>query len=79
MRLGDRLSAERKKQQLSAETVAQVCGVSRSYITLIENGERLPSTKVIPHLAAALGLKTAVILNWYLEDMTEKVQKKLDL
>lgn len=79
MKLGERLSAERKQRSLSADTLAKACGVSRSYITLIENGKRLPSTKVIPKLAAALDLRTNIVLNWYLEDMQEKVQKKLGL
>lgn len=79
MSLGERIIRERKKFKLSAETLANKCGVSRSYITLIENGRRVPSTKVLPKLAQALNLKTNIILNWYLEDMREKIQKDLNL
>lgn len=75
MRLGKRLLAERKKHSLSAKTLAQACGVSRSYITLIENNKRLPGKKLIPKLAAALNLRTNIILNWYLEDVREKINR----
>ena len=74
MRFGERLLKERKKRNLSAQTLAEACGVARSYITLIENGKRLPGRKVIPKIATALHLKTNIIVNWYLEDLREKLQ-----
>jgi transcriptional regulator with XRE-family HTH domain len=74
MLFGDRLYKERKKHNLSAEELAQACGISRSYITLIENGKRLPGRKINPLLAVALHLKTNIIINWYLEDVREKLQ-----
>lgn len=74
MTFGERLRLERGKHDLSAEALAEKCGVSRSYITLIENGKRLPGKKVIPRIALALKLKMNIIVNWYLEDLREKLQ-----
>ena len=74
MLFGERLLKERKRNKLSAEQLAKACGISRSYITLIENKKRLPGRKVIPKLAAALKLKTNIIINWYLEDIREKLE-----
>jgi len=74
MSFGERLLKERKKRNLSAQALAEECGVARSYITLIENGKRLPGRKVIPKIATALHLKTNIIVNWYLEDLREKLQ-----
>lgn len=74
MIFGQHIHDERKKNNLSAESLAEVCGVARSYITLIENGKRLPGRKVIPKLAQALNLKTNIVINWYLEDIREKLQ-----
>jgi len=74
MLFGERIRTERKKYDLSAEALAKACGISRSYITLIENGKRLPGRKVIPKIALALKLKTTIIINWYLEDIREKLQ-----
>lgn len=74
MLFGERLLTERKKNKLSAEQVAIACGVSRSYITLIENGKRRPGREVIPKIAVALNIKTNIIINWYLEDVREKIK-----
>lgn len=73
MVFGKLLSQQRKKHKLSALQLSKLCGVSRSYITLIENGKRLPGKKVIPKLAESLNLKVNQIINWYLEDMREKL------
>lgn len=74
MFFGERLYKERKRNKLSAEALAKACEISRSYITLIENGKRLPGRKIIPKIAIALNLKTNIIINWYLEDVREKLQ-----
>jgi len=74
MLFGKRLFTERKKNKLSAQALAEACSISRSYITLIENGNRLPGKKIIPKIAIALHLKTNIIINWYLEDLREKLQ-----
>jgi len=73
MGFGNKVKLERKKNSLSAEALAVLCGVSRSYITLIENEKRLPGKKVIPKLALALKLKTEEVINWYLEALREKL------
>ena len=74
MLFGERLLIERKKNNLSAQELAEACGVSRSYITLIENKKRLPGKEVISKIARALHLETNVIINWYLEDVRAKLQ-----
>lgn len=76
MVLGQNLKKHRKKQKLSTEKLADKCSVSRSYITLIENGERMPGKTLIVPLAKALKVKTNVVINWYLEDIRIKLQAK---
>jgi len=78
MNLAEHLRIERTKRNLSAEAFAKNCGVSRSYITLIENGKRLPSAKLLSRIAEQLGLKNHIVLNWYLEDVRSRLQKGLD-
>lgn len=79
MGFGKRLRSKREKSNVTIEEFAKTCGVSRSYITLIENSKRLPGKKVIPKIAKALAVKTAIVLNWYLEDIRKKLQKSLAL
>ena len=71
----EQLRAERKKQNMTVQALADLCGISRSYITLMESGTRMPGKKNIPKIAAALKLKTAVVLNWYLEDIRTKMSE----
>lgn len=72
---GKHLREARESQGLTAEMIAIPCGVSRSYITLIENDMRLPGKKILPKLASALNVKTAVVLNWYLEHIRRNLEK----
>jgi len=72
---GEQLRKERKKRGLTALMMAKAWGVSRSYVTLIENGKRLPSKKNIRKIAVAMRIQTGVVLNWYLEDIAQKIKK----
>ena len=74
MKFGEKIVKARKKVKLCEMRLAQLCGVSRSYITLIENGKRMPGKRVIPKIAGALNLKTNTVVDWYLEDLREKLQ-----
>ncbi len=77
MLFGKQLRTERERQKLTAQMLAEACGTSRSYITLMENGKRLPGGRIIPKIAEALNIKPEVVLNWYLEDMRWKTQNSL--
>jgi len=76
MLFAEYLRAERKKLGLSAEELAKRCGTSRSYITLMESGKRLTGKNVIMKIAMGLNLSSSVVINWYLEDVKEKLEKK---
>ena len=71
----DQLRAERKKQNMTVQALADLCGISRSYITLMESGTRMPGKNNIPKIAKALKLKTVTVLNWYLEDIRIKMSE----
>ena len=79
MSFGTNLRNKRKKLGMTVEMVSKICETSRSYITLMENGKRLPSKKVLPKIAIALNLKTVVVLNWYLEDVNQKMRSHLKI
>ena len=72
---GEQLLKERIKKGLTAQMIAKDCGISRSYITLIETGRRLPGKKILMKIAVALDIKTGTVLNWYLEDISQKIRK----
>lgn len=74
MNFGERILIARKKNNLSALELAEACGVSRSYITLIENGKRLPSRKILLKMAEVLKVKTNIIVNWYMDSVRQSLQ-----
>jgi len=67
------LRTERKGLGLSAEEFAKRVHVSRSYITLLENGKRSPSKNVVTKIAKGLGIKNWVVEEWFLEDQLKKL------
>lgn len=76
---GLRVREKRKKLGLTVDALAKAGEMSRSYITLIENGKRLPGKKMLPKLVAAIGVKSTTLLHWYLEDIRQKMHKHLEV
>lgn len=58
----DSFTAERKKQGLSHEALANKCGLHRSTISLIESKKRMPSILVCMKIAKALNIKLAKLV-----------------
>ena len=54
-RLGERIRALRGAQGLSLDEAAQRCGVSRSMLSAVERGEKIPSVLVVHRIAVGLG------------------------
>lgn len=52
---------------LTVESLSQELGVSRSYLTLIENGERRLPKRLVGKLAKAFKLPKLTVYDWYLE------------
>lgn len=73
MSFAKNLRAERKKLGLSTQELAKKVGISRSYITLLENGKRPPTKTIITKIAKGLGVKSWVIEEWFLEDQLKKL------
>jgi len=73
MLFADNLRATRENLGLSAEELAARIHVSRSYITLLENGKRSPGKTLIPKIAHALRLEKSLVVGWYLADQKEKL------
>ena len=73
MSFAKNLRTERKKQGLSAEELAKLVGVSRSYITLLESGKRSPSKTIVAKITKGLMVKSWVVEEWFLEDQLKKL------
>lgn len=53
-RIGKRLTILRQERGLTAERLAYENGVSKGYLSDIENGKKLPSLKMLEKIAKAL-------------------------
>jgi transcriptional regulator with XRE-family HTH domain len=55
---GGKLKRLRDERKLTAQQLADICGVSRGYINQLESGSRQPSIETAERLSAALGIST---------------------
>lgn len=61
---GKRVSALRKAAGYSQEQFAFKCGVDRTYIGIIERGEKSPTLNTIAKLASALNISLSDIFRY---------------
>lgn len=62
MNLGESIKYCRSVRKLTQKELAEKSGVSKSYICLIENGERDASISVLNSIAEALSIPTAIMV-----------------
>lgn len=75
-RLGEKLFALRKEQKLTLERLAELSGLSKSYIWELENREsNRPSAEKLAALAGVLGIAPTYFLE---EDVREPEERHLD-
>ncbi|NWO14666.1 helix-turn-helix domain-containing protein [Virgibacillus sp.] len=73
MTIGDNIKAIRKARNLTQEKLAKEMGISRSYLSDIENNRKNPSTKTLQSLSNKLGVTMAYLTTGkkMLADLTE--------
>jgi transcriptional regulator with XRE-family HTH domain len=60
--LGREIRDRRKAANLSQEVLAELAGLHRNYIGLLERGERNPSATTLFQLARALGVRLSELV-----------------
>lgn len=55
--LGKRISGVRREKKMTSEKLAYEAGISKGYLSDVENGKKLPSIKVLAELAEVLGVR----------------------
>jgi len=55
-KLGRGIRSHRKAQNMSSYDLARQAGISRRYITAVENGKQSPTYPVVKSIAEALGV-----------------------
>jgi transcriptional regulator with XRE-family HTH domain len=59
---GNVVRRRREAAELSQEALAAKAGLHRTYISLLERGQRMPSIEVVRKLAVALGTTMASLM-----------------
>lgn len=67
MSIGLKIKKIRLNLGLSVKTLSNQTGVSRSYLTLIENGKRHLPKRLVNKLARVLRLSKEIVYGWYFE------------
>lgn len=62
--IGERVKNSRKNKGITQEKLADMVGVSTTYIGFIEQGQRLPSIKTSDKIARALGVKLSELFDF---------------
>ena len=62
---GSRLKELRASMDMTQETLANYCGLDRTYISGLERGVRNPSLTCIFRVAKGLGVKAEHLINGY--------------
>jgi transcriptional regulator with XRE-family HTH domain len=62
-RLGKNLWLARRRAGYSQEALGAICGLHRTEIGFVENGERLPRVDTLMKLAGALGLGVQALVD----------------
>ena len=73
MSIGLRIKKIRISLGFSVKTLSNQTGASRSYLTLIENGERRLPKRLVGKLAEGLRLPRGTVYEWYLEQELREV------
>jgi transcriptional regulator with XRE-family HTH domain len=60
--LGREIRDRRKARNLSQETLAELAGLHRNYVGLLERGERNPSATTLFQLARALEIRLSELV-----------------
>jgi transcriptional regulator with XRE-family HTH domain len=63
VRIAARVRGLRSEQNLTLDTLAAQCGVSRSMLSLIERGESSPTAVVLEKIATGLGVSLAALFD----------------
>jgi len=62
--LGKRIAALRRAKDLSQESLAERCGYSVEFVSLVERGVNAPSVDGLARLAGALGVEVRELFNF---------------
>lgn len=78
MNIGDALKNIRKKAKITQLKMSKDIGISQTYLSQIENGERIPSIGVLEQISSFHGIPLGVMM-WYSVESADVKKEKQDI
>jgi transcriptional regulator with XRE-family HTH domain len=75
MRFGQRVRQLRKKRGLNQSQLAEITGLHKNYIGMVERGERNPSLINISKIAKGLDVSIHILLHFEVVNIPSKAQE----
>lgn len=74
MNFGEAIYAVRKEKEMSQKTFSSMIGIDQSYLSLIENNKKRPSTKLIEEVSNKVNIPLPILLFYSIseDDVTEE-------
>lgn len=76
MNLGNSIKAFRKGRKLSQSDLAGMCGITSTYLSLVENGKKEPTIALIKVIAEKLVVPLPILIFSAITDEDIPVEKK---
>ena len=70
--IGDEIRKERLRARMSQERLAEIAGIHRTYVSLIERNINNPTMRTLMRISRALGIDTSALLERVEEWTTEE-------
>ncbi|MCA1717252.1 MAG: helix-turn-helix domain-containing protein [Actinobacteria bacterium] len=71
-----RVGVLRRERGLTQQELGQRCGLSRSFLSQVENGNRVPSLSSLTRISAALGVMPIDVLVRDEQEISEKNENR---
>ena len=76
MNLGNSIKAFRKERKLSQSDLAGMCGITSTYLSLVENGKKEPTIALIKIIAEKLEVPLPILIFSAITDEDIPIEKK---
>lgn len=77
-KVGYRIKEKRDQKELTQLELSKVCGISKNYLSGIENGRNSPSIEVLNKISEALDAPLLYLLDDRIDDMENRVFVEVD-
>jgi XRE family transcriptional regulator, regulator of sulfur utilization len=78
MQIGSAIKEIRKSNNISQKELASLCGISQTYLSLVEHGKKIPKLETLSSISIKLGTSLHVVLLKAIEE-TEILPNKREL